>query len=254
MPAKSKVKKVSTTKRKVVRSKPKINLLKHLNAILLITGFFASLFTVFALSSSDRNDIRSRGQALPSSAPSIAIPSNMPGVPSAVCLGGVCPSVAPVNPDEPVQDEDGANEGPGNGQDACDNTGPGNCGNRGNQEDDQEEDPNAPDDGANQDPDANNPDANPDNQDGDANKGHGNDEDGVDEDNPSQGKGGPNAEKNNPDQGGFLEQLIQQFQQMIQQLLQLFGGGAPAPVPDNNNQNNLPSPAVSTAPQVSTTP
>lgn len=212
MPAKSKAKKTAAPKRKVVRYKSKINLLKNLNVILLVTGFVVSLFTVFLLSSrSDNYDVRSRGQVtdpsgVPSSMPSIALPSGGAGVPSAVCLGGVCPSAAPNQNDEENND--------GN-----DDQGKGKINNPNQQPDEDNEDPEEDQDG-NQNPD--------DNDEGDSNKGHGNDEDGVDEDNPGQGNGGPNAEKNAPDNenvGGLFEQLMA----LITQLIRLLTGGGANP-------------------------
>lgn len=80
MPAKTKEKKNSTPHKKVLRFKPKINLLKNLNAVFLVAGFAASLITIVALSSNGHKyDIRSRGQVVPTVTVTIT-PSVVPSV------------------------------------------------------------------------------------------------------------------------------------------------------------------------------
>jgi hypothetical protein len=84
MADKPKVQKPKPPKQKVIRYKPNINLLKHLNAILLVTGFVASLFTVFLLSSKTHTyDVRSRGQEM------------LTPTPTPPCPTGACPLLTP---------------------------------------------------------------------------------------------------------------------------------------------------------------
>ena len=66
-------------KRKLIRFKYNINLLKHMKAVMLLTGFSLSLLSLAYFSSQANNsDIRSRSQVL--------IPTPTPMCPDGICL------------------------------------------------------------------------------------------------------------------------------------------------------------------------
>jgi hypothetical protein len=70
---KNKSKKIKAPRKTVIRKVPNINLLKHLNVVLLLAGFLSSLviISVLASHSSENYDVRSRGQVKPTVTPAV---------------------------------------------------------------------------------------------------------------------------------------------------------------------------------------